>query len=46
VEVEYVDDARKRYLPEEELPRLMVALDKRMFCHNLIFTAGRRSILR
>jgi hypothetical protein len=23
VEVEYVDDARKRYLPEEELPRLM-----------------------
>jgi integrase len=31
VEVEHVDDARKRYLSEEELPRLMVALDERMY---------------
>jgi len=31
VEVEHVDDTRKRYLSEEELPRLMVALDERMY---------------
>lgn len=31
VEVEHVDDVRKRYLSEEELPRLMVALDERMY---------------
>lgn len=31
VEVEHVDDTRKHYLSEEELPRLMVALDERMY---------------
>lgn len=31
VEVEHVDDTRKRYLSEEELPRLMAALDERMY---------------
>ena len=31
VEVEHVDDTRKRYLSEEELPRLMVALDERIY---------------
>ncbi|MDE3103842.1 MAG: site-specific integrase [Acidobacteriota bacterium] len=31
VEVEHVDDTRKRYLSEEEFPRLMVALDERMY---------------
>jgi integrase len=31
VEVEHLDDTRKRYLSEEELPRLMVALDERMY---------------
>jgi integrase len=31
VEVEHVDDARKRYLSEEELLRLKVALDERMY---------------
>lgn len=31
VEVEHLDDARKRYLSEEELLRLKVALDERMY---------------
>ncbi len=31
VEVEHLDDTRKRYLSEEELRRLKVALDERMF---------------
>ncbi len=31
IEVEHVDDTRKRYLSEKELPRLMVALDERMY---------------
>jgi integrase len=31
VEVEHIDDTRKRYLSEEELLRLKVALDERMY---------------
>jgi integrase len=32
VEVEQVDDSRERYLSEEELLRLKIALDERMYC--------------
>jgi integrase len=31
VEVEHLDDSRKRYLSEEELPRLKVALDEKLY---------------
>jgi len=32
VEVEQVDDSRERYLSEDELLRLKIALDERMYC--------------
>jgi integrase len=31
VEVEHVDDSRERFLSEEELPRLKIALDEKMY---------------